>query len=112
MERMICLDGVAIALDVDKVEIDLQCPGLFPANHLDIDDDQCCHGCHGGEKWHPIMSFHDGTTVYLHCPPEGEDGHLGYRVQGPRPHRWNIAFMEDATAERLEKVARLSINLA
>lgn len=108
MERMICLDGVAIALDVDKVEIDLQCPGLQPANHLDGDDEQRCHD---GEKWHPIMSYHDGTTVYLHCPPEGEDGHLGYRVRGPRPHRWNIAFLSEAEAGPLEKVAKLSFAL-
>ena len=33
MERMICLDGVAVRLDVDRVEVDLHRPGLVPADH-------------------------------------------------------------------------------
>lgn len=97
MERIICLDGVEITLDVDKVEVDLRGPHMKPADHLAQDEPPHCHD---GDRWQPIMSYEDGTTVYLHCPPEGEDGHLGYRVAGPRPHRWTIEFQE-AGAERV-----------
>lgn len=109
MERMICLDGVAIALDVDKVEIDLSSPGLQPADHPDSPHE---HHCRDGEKWQALMSYQDGTTVYLHCPPEGEEGPLGYKVAGPRPHRWNITFLENAAQGNREKVAMLSWDLA
>lgn len=105
MERIICLDGVEITLDVDKVEVDLRGPHLLPTDH----QDECEPGhCHAGERWQPIMSYDDGTTVYLHCPPEGEDGHLGYRVAGPRPHRWTIAFLDLPGEVGTERVAHLS----
>lgn len=103
MERMICLDGVAVQLDVDRVEVDLHRPDLQPADHPDGGHSAAC--CNG-DVWHPLMSFHDGTTVYLHCPNEGEDGPLGYKIDSPRPHRWNITFLPDE--ERAEKVAKLS----
>ena len=98
MERMICLDGVPITLGVEKVEIDLACPGLRPADHPDGHAPKVCAD---GEHWQPIMTFHDGTTIYLHCPPEGEDGPLGYHVDGPQQHRWNITIMEEGAAARL-----------
>lgn len=81
MVRMISLDGVDVALDVDRVEIDWRGSGLQPAT-CDVDD------CHHGERWQPIMSFQDGSTLFLHCPPD--EGTLGYKVAGPNPHRWNI----------------------
>lgn len=98
MERMICLDGVPITLGVEKVEIDLACPGLRPADHP---EGQSPKVCVDGEHWQPLMTFHDGTTIYLHCPPEGEDGPLGYHVDGPRQHRWNITIMEEGASARL-----------
>jgi hypothetical protein len=94
MVRMINLDGVHIALEVDKVEIDLRGTGRAPATS-DVDD------CHHGERWQPIMSFDDGSTLFMHCP--SEDGMLGYRVDGPTPHKWNITLMPG-----LETVARLA----
>jgi hypothetical protein len=101
MERLICLDGVTVRLDVDRVEVDLHRPGLQPADHPDGHYEVAC--CNG-DVWHPIMSFDDGTTVYLHCPEDGADGPLGYKVDGPRPHRWHITFLPDDA----ERVARLS----
>jgi hypothetical protein len=94
MARVICLDGVNIALDVDKVEIDWRTSGLTPVTS-DVED------CHQGERWQPIMSFQDGSTLFLHCP--SDDEMLGYRVDGPNPHKWNITVLAGD-----EKVARLS----
>jgi hypothetical protein len=104
MERMICLDGVAVRLDVDRLEVDLLATGLLPADHLgEMDPSHCCNG----DAWHPVMSFEDGTTLYLHGPSDGSDGPFGYKVEGPRPHRWSITLLEPG-AETTEKVARLS----
>lgn len=101
MERMICLDGVAVRLDVDRVEVDLHRPGLVPADHPHGHQEAAC--CNG-DLWHPLMSYQDGTTVYLHCPVEGEEGPLGYRIDSPRPHRWNITFLPQTS----EKIAKLT----
>lgn len=100
MVRTICLDGINVALEVDKVEIDLRGPGLQPCSPDSLTADLWCVD---GERWQPLMSFQDGSTLYLHCPPEGEDAPLGYKVDGPRPHRWNITVLPG-----LERVARLS----
>ncbi|MNT74893.1 hypothetical protein D3C72_2137480 [compost metagenome] len=53
------------------------------------------------------MRFEDGSVVYLHCPPEGEEGPMGYRVEAPRPHRWTISFLSEGP----DRVARLSWDL-
>ena len=90
MERMICLDGNPVRLQADRVEVDLGGAGLMPADHhLDHGDACCGHG----ETWQAVMSYDDGTTVYLH-PAVGDDGVAGYRVNSPRPHRWKISYIE------------------
>lgn len=102
-ERKLCLDGVAIVLDADSVEIDLARQGKrvhqesFPSSEV-----RCC-----GERCQPLMHFEDGSVVYLHCPPEGEEGPMGYRVEAPRPHRWTITFLSEGPG----RVARLSWEL-
>lgn len=90
MERMICLDGVAVRLVADQVEVDLGGTGLAPADHPDEPHAACCGH---GEAWQAVMSYDDGTTVYLH-PPVGDAGVPGYRVDGPRPHRWRVTYVE------------------
>ena len=95
MERMICLDGVAVRVDADKVEVDLGGVGLLPADHH---EDHVGCDCAHGEAWQPVMSYHDGTTVYLHPASEAGDAPLGYKVACPRPHRWHIAFIEEGTS--------------
>ncbi|MDB5097496.1 MAG: hypothetical protein JWM80_1917 [Cyanobacteria bacterium RYN_339] len=94
MVRMINLDGVHIALEVDKVEFDLRGSGLQPATSYADES-------HYGERWQPIMSFHDGSTLLMHCP--SEEGMLGYKVVGPRPHKWSITVLPGT-----ETVARLA----
>lgn len=104
-ERLICLDGVAIAVAADRIELELADCDLMPANHPEGGSE---HRCLDGEPCHPLMHFHDGTTIYLHCPPEGEEGPTGYHVSSPRQHRWAITFIEDGPA--LERVARLTLD--
>lgn len=99
MKRVICLDGVPIALEVDDVEIELGGHSLAPADHVEGAAAPCCDG----ELWQPLMSYADGTTVYLHAPAEGREGPLGYRIDGP--HRWTISFVDGPLQGR---VARLS----
>lgn len=95
MVRMICLDGVTHAIEVDKVEFDLVGPGRTPCSGPDDHADS--------EEWCPLMTFEDGSTLFLHCPPEAEQDTVSYRVRGPRPHRWNISLLPGD-----ERVARLS----
>lgn len=100
MMRMICLDGAVTRLDADRVVVDLAARGLQPSDHADAAF--VCTCCEG-EAWLPVMSYEDGTTVYLHAPA-GNEAALGYRVTGPRPHRWVIRIVEDAG----ERVAHLT----
>lgn len=91
MTRMICLDGALVRIDADRVEVDLAARGLSPADHFDAAVPcTCC----GDEAWLPVMSYEDGTTVYLH-DPAGEHGAPGYRVTGPRKHRWVYRLAEE-----------------
>lgn len=109
MERIICLDGVPITLEVDKVEIDLKRPDLKPSfDPGPASERHCC----GGQKCQPLMRYQDGTVIYLHCPPEGEEGPLGYRIESPAPHRWNITFLENGHGGAPERIARLSWDMA
>ena len=99
-ERKLCLDGVAIVLDADAVEVDLARRDQKAVRELGpIHEVRCC-----GERCQPLMGYEDGSVVYLHCPPEGEEGPMGYRVESPRPHRWTITFLEEGPG----RVARLS----
>ena len=99
MERLICLDGVAIRLEVDHLEVDLAPAGLHPADHADGDH---VHVCDHGVPWQALMSYHDGTTLYVHgASPAGAPA--GYKVACPRPHRWVIVVAEEPTG----RVARL-----
>ena len=90
MERMICLDGTPVRLLADRVEVDLGAAGLAPADHHHDPGEACCGH---GQTWQAVMSYDDGTTVYLH-PPAFEGGVPGYRVNCPRPHRWKITYVE------------------
>jgi hypothetical protein len=102
-ERKLCLDGVAIVLDADEVEIDLARQGQKALHDATgVAEVRCC-----GARCQPLMRFEDGSVVYLHCPPEGEEGPMGYRVESPRPHRWTISFLSHGP----DRVARLSWDL-
>lgn len=109
MTRMLCLDGAVVRIDADRVEVDLAARGLRPADHAEA---AVACTCCGGAAWLPVMSYENGTTVYLHAPA-GDGQTPGYRVAGPRAHRWvlrvteeagvRVAFLAWETAERVEK---------
>lgn len=106
MSESICLDGVKVELDVERVDVDLQIPGLAPA-----DVEEGCWGrCESGEAMEPIARFQDGTVIYFHCAPEGEPPSPGYRVESPRPHEWAIVLGEEQEARGPVRVARLHIH--
>lgn len=105
MSESICLDGVKLELDVDRVEVDLKLPGVEPASI----EEGVWERCEGGEAMEPVASFQDGTVIFFHCAPEGEPSAPGYRVESPRPHEWAIALAEEQEAHGPVRVARLHI---
>jgi len=102
MSKTVCLDGVKIDLDVERVDVDFHIPTLAPA----CPDGTGWGRCEAGEAMEPIACFEDGTVIYFHCPPEGEPCVPGYHVSSRRPHQWQIDL---AGAPR---VARLHVALA
>lgn len=105
MSESICLDGVKVELEVDRVDVDLQIPGLARA----AVEEGVWERCEGGEAMEPIARFQDGTTIFFHCAAEGEPTAPGYRVESPRPHEWAIALGEVQEAHGPVRVARLHI---
>lgn len=104
MGEVVCLDGVKLELDVDRVDVDLAIPGLETVSC----DEGAWERCEGGEAMEPVATYRDGTVIYFHCAPEGEPAAPGYRVESPRPHEWAIALGEDRAAPG-ERVARLHV---
>jgi hypothetical protein len=104
MSEAVCLDGVKLELDVDRIEVDLKIAGLAPASI----DCAAWERCGGGEAMEPVATFEDGTVIYFHCAPEGEPVAPGYRVESPRPHEWAIALDEPSEAPAA-RVARIHV---
>jgi hypothetical protein len=100
MVRRIDLDGLSLALEVDKIEFNLRDSGLRPCSAA---QKFCESTQRDSEKWQPLMSFHDGSTLYLHCAPDGDPEIVGYKVVGPTPRRWNITLLTGT-----QRVARLN----
>lgn len=103
MSESICLDGVKVALDVDRIDVDLNIPGLERA---DVEGASWSR-CGGGEAAEPVARFKDGTVIFFHCAPEGEPESRGYRVESPREHGWAIELQEQEQA----RIARLHVTL-
>lgn len=105
MSESICLDGVRVELDVDRVDVDLKIPGTAPA----AIEEGVWERCEGGEAMEPIASFQDGTVIFFHCAPEGEPTAPGYRVESPKPHEWAIELGEEHEGQAKVRVARLHV---
>lgn len=105
MSESICLDGVKVELDVDRVDVDLKIPGLVPASI----EEGVWERCESGEAMEPIATFQDGTVILFHCAPEGEPASPGYRVESPRPHEWAIELGEEPEGQGAVRVAKLHV---
>lgn len=108
MSHTVCLDGVNLILDVDEVDVDLTLPGLK----------ECAQEgatpwvrCESGEAMEPVACYEDGTTIFFHCPPEGEPDGRGYRLESSHPHHWNVAFKEGVSEGHKVKIARIQAEL-
>lgn len=108
MSETLCLDGVKVELDVDRVEVDLQIPQLEATCMEEAGWERCT----GGEAMEPVARFKDGTVIYFHCAAEGEPGARGYRVESPHPHRWAIELGEQTENQHKLRVATLHVQLS
>ena len=105
MGEVVCLDGVKLELEVDRVDVDLEVPGLA---HAPIDEGGW-ERCEGGEAMEPVASFEDGTVIFYHCAPEGEPAAPGYRVESSKPHEWAIELGQEQASQGPVRVARLHV---
>lgn len=105
MSESVCLDGVKVELDVDRVEVDLKIPGLEPA----MVAEDLWERCETGEAMEPVATYRDGTVIYFHCAPEGEPPSPSYRVESPRPHEWAIELGSEPEGQGRVRVARLHV---
>lgn len=108
MSQTIRLDGTNLNLDVDRIEVHLEVPSLHEVSQSKskpwIREE-------GGEAMEPIVAYHDGTTVFFHCPPEGEASGCHYVVESARPHHWDMKLDEEqANGSRL-RIARFQLVL-
>jgi hypothetical protein len=107
MSETLCLDGVKVELDVDRVEVDLKIPQLEVACMSETSWERC----ESGEAMEPVARFKDGTVIYFHCAAEGEPAMRGYRVESPHPHRWAIELGEASENQHQLRVATLHVQL-
>ena len=106
MTQAVCLDGVHVDLDVDRIDVDLTIPGLRT-----VYEEAAWDRCPEGEAMEPVARFEDGTTIFFHCAPEGEPDYRGYRVESARPHRWAIELKEEQAPQQRLRVAMLHVDL-
>jgi hypothetical protein len=104
MSQTVCLDGVSLVLDVDRIDVDLTIPGL---EEVSQEEGPPWVRCETGEAMEPVTCFEDGTAIYFHCPPEGTCDGRAYRVQSTHPHHWALELQEGEEEGHPIRIARL-----
>lgn len=108
MPQSICLDGTSFMLDADRLEVHVQVPGL-----KEISQSLATPWIRAeqGQAMEPVAAFEDGTTVYFHCPPEGETGCCHYVVESARAHHWRLSIDEKSSDGQRQHVAHVQLVL-